>query len=375
MAADQRPADGEDGGPAAEPGQPTSGAPDIPSYNYYEPRPDVPTASNYKVMHTLEGHTGAVTSIKFQRDGLLAASGSADGTAKIWDVKEGRCIHTLQGHKKGINDVVWSWDGNIIATASDDRTVRIWDVRTRQCVRKLEGHTNFVMSCSFSAPGDTLASAGFDETIRLWCMHTGKLIRVIPAHSDPLLCLDFSADLSKPVLASASKDGICRVWLSHSGECGRSIIPDSAENPCLPVTFCKFTPNNKFLLLGTMAGRLQLWDFESKISGMGFLPPVSVKKTYVGHRNSRHVLQAAFMVNEPTGNKYVVCGSEDHHVFLWDLNQRSIAGILRGRSGPDSPGDGHCDVVLSVDTNTLEPIIGSAGGTKDKTVKLWRYEA
>jgi COMPASS component SWD3 len=371
MAADNRPENGENGG---EPGHPSFDATYDEEPNYYEPRPDVPTASNYKVMHTLEGHTGAVPSIKFQRDGLLAASGSADGTAKIWDVKEGRCIHTFKGHESGINDVVWSWDGHTLATASNDRTVRVWDVRSKQCVRTLEGHTNYVMSCSFSAPGDILASAGFDETIRLWCMHTGNLIRVIPAHSDPLLCLDFSADLSKPVLASASKDGICRVWLSHTGECGRSIIPDAAENPCLPVTYCKFTPNNKFLLLGTMAGRLQLWDFEPK-SGSGFLPPVSVKKTYVGHRNSRSILQAAFMVNEPTGNKYVVCGSEDHHVFLWDLNQRHIAGILRGRPGPDSPGDGHCDVVLSVDTNTLEPIIGSAGGTRDKTVKLWRYEA
>ena len=80
------------------------------------------------------------------------------------------------------------------------------------------------------------------------------------------------------------------------------------------------------------------------------------------------------MVNEPTGNKYVVSGSEDHHVFLWDLNQRSIVGILRGKASKDAPGDGHCDVVHSVDTNSLAPIIGSAGGSKDKTVKLWKYQ-
>ena len=168
-----------------------------------------------------------------------------------------------------------------------------------------------------------------------------------------------------------------RVWSTHSGECGRSIIPStgvSTETPSLPVSFCKFTPNNKFLLLGTLAGRLQLWDFEPKAGNSGGLAPVTVKKTYVGHKNSRYALQASFMVNEPTGNKYVVSGSEDHHVFLWDLNQRSIVGILRGKASKDAPGDGHCDVVHSVDTNSLAPIIGSAGGSKDKTVKLWKYQ-
>ena len=106
------------------------------------------------------------------------------------------------------------------------------------------------------------------------------------------------------------------------------------------------------------------------------MAPLSVKKTYLGHVNKRYALQASFVVNEPSGNnnKYVVCGSEEHHVYLWDLNQRNIKGILRGRATADSPGDGHCDVVHSVDTSAVDPIIGSGGGEKDKTLKVWCYK-
>ena len=100
-----------------------------------------------------------------------------------------------------------------------------------------------------------------------------------------------------------------------------------------------------------------------------------MKKTYEGHRNTRHCLQAAFLVNEPSDEKYIVCGSEDHHVFLWRLNTKSIVGLLRGRADPGAPGDGHCDVVLSVATNDSVPMIASAGGERDCTVKLWRHSS
>ena len=196
-------------GPSAE--RPDSASPSKPyaaSPLLYDARFELPTASNYKLMHTLEGHNECVSSVRFQREGHLAASASGDNTAKLWDVETGKCVRTLEGHKGGINDVVWSWDKTTLATGSNDCSVRVWDSRTGLCVRKMKGHTSYVMSCSFSAAGDTLASAGYDETIRLWCMHTGKLMKIIPAHSDPILCLDFSADLAKPVLASASSDGI-----------------------------------------------------------------------------------------------------------------------------------------------------------------------
>jgi WD40 repeat protein len=47
---------------------------------------------------TLYGHTDDVTSCVFSSDGRLAATGSVDGTVRIWSVPEGQPVSVLRGH-------------------------------------------------------------------------------------------------------------------------------------------------------------------------------------------------------------------------------------------------------------------------------------
>lgn len=46
-------------------------------------------------VQTLEGHGGWVSSVVFSTDGERLASGSFDGTVKIWDAATGACVQTL----------------------------------------------------------------------------------------------------------------------------------------------------------------------------------------------------------------------------------------------------------------------------------------
>jgi COMPASS component SWD3 len=41
-----------------------------------------------------------VTCLKFSNQGLSLASSSADRSAKIWNVEDGKLLHTLIGHNK-----------------------------------------------------------------------------------------------------------------------------------------------------------------------------------------------------------------------------------------------------------------------------------
>ena len=164
-----------------------------------------------------------------------------------------------------------------------------------------------------------------------------------------------------------------RIWSSHTRECLVTIVPDTAKHT--PVVCARFTPNNKYVLLGILNSTIRLYDFStdgtSDTSADESSPGVSLKKTYTEHLNQRYAVQSTFMVKTSDNSKYVISGSEDHHIYIWDLNTRVCKGVLRGKSSPDAKGDGHCDVVLGLDTSRASPLLASSSGSADCTVKLW----
>lgn len=59
----------------------------------------------------------------------------------------------LRGHTDSVNDVAFSSDGTLIATGSSDGTARLWDSATGKEVRQLLGHTGAVYAVAFSPDG------------------------------------------------------------------------------------------------------------------------------------------------------------------------------------------------------------------------------
>ncbi|XP_042458642.1 COMPASS-like H3K4 histone methylase component WDR5B isoform X2 [Zingiber officinale] len=201
----------------------------------------------YTLAHVLTGHSRAVSCVKFSNDGLLLASASLDKTVIIWSAKTFAAVSTLIGHAEGISDVAWSSDSHYICSASDDRTLRVWDVRPpTDCVRILRGHLSLVFCVDFNPPSDRIASGSFDQTVRIWDVKSGKCVTTIEAHDEPVTSVHFIRDGS--IIVSGSRDGSCKIWDAVSGARLKVLIDDKTP----AVSFAKFAPNGKFILIATL---------------------------------------------------------------------------------------------------------------------------
>ncbi len=80
-----------------------------------------------RVILPLEGHGDTVNGSVFSDDGRLIASGSTDGTVKLWDAKTGELLETLLA-EAAVYRVAFTPDGGWLVTAGEDSTVKLWNL-------------------------------------------------------------------------------------------------------------------------------------------------------------------------------------------------------------------------------------------------------
>lgn len=171
--------------------------------------------ANDSPLATLEGHTGAVTTLAIGADGQTLVSGSSDKTLKIWKLVNGgrsqaSLIRTLDGHEDTVRSVAISPDGQLIASGSLDKTIKIWNAKTGRAIHTLSDHSGTILSVAISPDGKLLATGSADQTIKLWQLESGQLLETLDGHSEAVRVLMFSADGLH--LVSGSTDKTIKIW-------------------------------------------------------------------------------------------------------------------------------------------------------------------
>ena len=135
----------------------------FPKHDVLKPK----SSQYYEERCILQDHIGAVWSIAFSPDGCILASGSNDGSIKLWNVSMDEVLQTLTGHGQAVYSVAFSPDGRILASGSNDETVKLWNVDTGQVLQTLQRHEGKVHSVVFNPTKRLLVSGSDDKTI-LW---------------------------------------------------------------------------------------------------------------------------------------------------------------------------------------------------------------
>ena len=127
---------------------------------------------------TNSGHTDWVICLTALDNGQFA-SGSTDGTIKIWgsQQEQWQCFHTLDkasgAHTGWVNCLTALGSGQF-ASGSSDRTIKIWGKNQQeqwQCLHILNqasgGHTHWI-NCLTALGNGQFASGSHDKAIKIW---------------------------------------------------------------------------------------------------------------------------------------------------------------------------------------------------------------
>jgi len=164
---------------------------------------------------TLIGHTQRVYSVAFGSGGSTVATGSGDGTVRLWDVATGAGETILSGPGTAIYAVAFNRDGRTLAAGTDDGKIWLWDASTGERKAVLTGHRGAVRSVTFSRNGMWLASGGSDGAAWLWNVATGTGRALFAGRASPVWSVAFSPD--GQTLAGGMGDGTARLWRVATG--------------------------------------------------------------------------------------------------------------------------------------------------------------
>ncbi len=109
-------------------------------------------------------------SLSFNKDGSRLASGSEDGTVRIWDTAKGETIRIFEDGRL-VSCVAYSPDGKTVASAAhnpgDTGDVYLWNTETgaKTILKGLRGGT---LGLAFSPNGQWLAASGKYNAVRVW---------------------------------------------------------------------------------------------------------------------------------------------------------------------------------------------------------------
>jgi len=286
-------------------------------------------------LHTLRGHSAAVTSLSWLSDGSRLASGSLDKTARLWSSTDGSALSTINTDAQ-VHASAWSPDGSMLATGEEDRSVQLW-----------------------GADGTALKRQA------LW----GAPVVCLAWHGNNLLFLGTNGNSLHAFDTTSykryGKNGLARIV-------GLAMSPDQTMMAVAlasgEVYFADLNKNWAAVatIPATHRGALSVaWSPDGHLVAVGYADTYAVvydAASQAVRYNLRHVAPVYSVAWSPNPAVPVLAsGAGDGSVNIWNLSGQGNQTMYQG----------HNDAVLAVSWSTT--LLASA--SKDRTIILWQPPA
>uniref|UniRef100_A0A673CAC6 ATG16 autophagy related 16-like 1 (S. cerevisiae) n=1 Tax=Sphaeramia orbicularis TaxID=375764 RepID=A0A673CAC6_9TELE len=212
------------------------------------------TVDDYRLRHTLTGHSGKVLSARFLLDNARIVSGSYDRTLKLWDLRSKVCMKTVFAGSS-CNDIVCT--EQCVMSGHFDKKVRFWDIRAESIVRELE-LLGRVTSLDLNHDRTELLTCSRDDLVKIIDLRTNAVRQTFSAQG--FKCgadwtrVTFSPDGS--YVAGGSADGALYVWNVLTGKVDRTL--DRNHNSA--INSVSWSPSGAYVASVEKGSKAILWS-------------------------------------------------------------------------------------------------------------------
>jgi WD40 repeat protein len=267
-----------------------------------------------------KAHSDRVVSAAFNHDGSKLATGSLDGTARVWDLESGKQVAELvpDGNRAAVNSVAFSPDGQFVLTATKSGTASLWEGEKRVPLPGGDGSELF--SAAFSQDGARVAAASANGTAQIWDVRSGKLSHVLKAHTGACRAAVFTADGRRILTAG---DTTVRFWDSDTWELIK--VFDKAHRPVIDAK----VDHDQSSIVALFHGRpfVYLWNIHTgtaaELSGAAAGSP----------DDGAHTEQVTSVAISPDGRR-IATASNDGTARIWDAQTGAPIDMLRYSNNP-----------------------------------------
>ncbi|PYH77233.1 WD40 repeat-like protein [Aspergillus uvarum CBS 121591] len=352
-----------------------------------------------KLARSLKPHTAPVVTTAIDPTGTLLATGAADGSIKVWDIRGGYITHTFHGHGGVISALCFfqapdfpnksssskrknknqSHDSDEDETAEDstgvfrlasgdeEGKVCVWDLNKRKPIASLESHVSVVRSLSYSPSENALLSASRDKTVIVWDMRTFKTRRIIPVlESVEASC--FVADSGLCLVAG--ENGRLRVWdCNRGGEVTAEQEPASEYEAIVAI---QYSPGMSSALTVHADQTIRFYSLEplSNYKSGTIIDPLPIIRRISG--NDDDIIDLAY-VGPDRSMLALATNTESIRIVSVGPSEDRPSANKEGYFGADITHlEGHDDIIICLDVDWSGHWLVT--GAKDNTARLWRLD-